>query len=69
MARKARVEFEGAVYHVVDRGDRRKAIFGDDADRKRGWCGGRERVGSRISLSVWAVDGLLRRLRFTLTYK
>ena len=33
MARKARVEFEGAVYHVLDRGDRREAIFRDDADR------------------------------------
>jgi hypothetical protein len=29
MARKARVEFERAVYHVLDRGDRREAIFGD----------------------------------------
>ena len=35
MARKARVEFEGAVYHVLDRGDRREAIFRDDADRER----------------------------------
>ena len=35
MARKARVEFEGAVYHVLDRGDRREAIFKDDADRMR----------------------------------
>ena len=35
MARKARVEFEGAVYHVLDRGDRREAIFKDDADRRR----------------------------------
>src|SRR5450432_2742370 len=35
MARKARVEFEGAVYHVLDRGDRREAIFQDDADRRR----------------------------------
>ena len=34
MARKARVEFEGAVYHVLDRGDRREAIFLDDADRE-----------------------------------
>src|SRR3989442_15593203 len=32
MARKARVEFERAVYHVLDRGDRREAIFGDDAE-------------------------------------
>ncbi len=35
MARKTRVEFEGAVYHVLDRGDRREAIFHDDADRER----------------------------------
>ena len=35
MARKARVEFEGAVYHVLDRGDRREPIFKDDTDRCR----------------------------------
>ena len=35
MARKARVEFGGAIYHVLDRGDRREAIFRDDADRER----------------------------------
>lgn len=35
MARKARVEFEGALYHVMDRGDRREAIFGDGAPRER----------------------------------
>src|SRR5207302_4535645 len=35
MAREARVEFEGAVYHVMDRGDRREAILGDDTDRER----------------------------------
>ena len=35
MTRKTRVEFEGAVYHVLDRGDRREAILGDDADRER----------------------------------
>ncbi len=34
MARKAREEYPGAVYHVLDRGDRRKAIFRDDEDRK-----------------------------------
>ncbi len=35
MPRKARVEFPGAVYHLLDRGDRREAIFRDDADRER----------------------------------
>lgn len=35
MARKARIEFEGAVYHVLDRGDRREAIFRDETDHER----------------------------------
>jgi putative transposase len=35
MARKLRVEYPGAVYHVMNRGDRREAIFMDDADRQR----------------------------------
>ena len=34
MPRKARVEFDGAVYHLLDRGDRREAIFRDDRDRE-----------------------------------
>ncbi len=35
MARKLRVEYPGAVYHVMNRGDRRELIFMDDADRQR----------------------------------
>src|SRR4030095_13062288 len=35
MARKTRVEFPRAIYHVMDRGDRREAIFHDDEDRQR----------------------------------
>jgi hypothetical protein len=34
MARKTRIEFPGAFYHVLDRGDRREAIYGDDEDRR-----------------------------------
>jgi putative transposase len=34
MARKLRVQFEGAIYHVMSRGDRRKDIFLDDKDRE-----------------------------------
>ena len=34
MARKLRVEYEGAIYHVMNRGDRREAIFQDDRDRE-----------------------------------
>ncbi len=35
MARKARVEFAGAVYHLLERGDRREAIFRDGVDYER----------------------------------
>ena len=34
MARKLRVEYAGAIYHVMNRGDRREPIFNDDADRQ-----------------------------------
>jgi len=34
MARKLRVEYEGAIYHVMNRGDRREPIFKDDQDRE-----------------------------------
>ena len=34
MSRPLRVEFEGAVYHVTSRGDRREDIFDDDIDRR-----------------------------------
>ena len=34
MARKLRVEYPGAIYHVMSRGDRREAIFKDDQDRR-----------------------------------
>ena len=35
MARKPRIHFPGAFYHVISRGNHRQAIFHDDADRKR----------------------------------
>jgi len=34
MARRVRVEYPGAIYHVMNRGDRREVIFKDDADRQ-----------------------------------
>lgn len=34
MPRRVRVEFEGALYHVMCLGDRREAIFRDDKDRE-----------------------------------
>ena len=33
MPRKPRVQYPGAIYHVVSRGDRREAIFVNDVDR------------------------------------
>jgi putative transposase len=35
MPRKLRVQYPGAIYHVMNRGDRREAIFEDDQDRYR----------------------------------
>jgi putative transposase len=35
MARKVRIQYPGAIYHVMNRGDRREAIFEDDEDRER----------------------------------
>ena len=34
MARKPRIEYEGALYHVMSRGDHGEPIFKDDADRE-----------------------------------
>lgn len=34
MARKLRIEYPGAIYHVMNRGDRREPIFKDDKDRQ-----------------------------------
>jgi REP element-mobilizing transposase RayT len=35
MPRKLRMEYAGAIYHVVNRGDRREDIFKDDLDRRQ----------------------------------
>ena len=33
MPRKLRIEYPGAIYHVMNRGDRREPIFRDDEER------------------------------------
>jgi putative transposase len=33
MARKLRIQYPGAIYHVVNRGDHAEDIFRDDSDR------------------------------------
>jgi REP-associated tyrosine transposase len=35
MARKLRIQYPGAIYHVMNRGDRRDPIFADDQDREQ----------------------------------
>ena len=35
MPRKPRIEYPGAMYHVLNRGDQREDIFKDDEDRKQ----------------------------------
>ncbi len=35
MPRKLRLQYEGAIYHLMNRGDRREDIFIDDKDRQR----------------------------------
>jgi hypothetical protein len=39
VARKLRIQYPGAFYHVMNRGDRRGAICADDQDRRKflGW--------------------------------
>jgi len=34
MPRQLRVQYAGAIYHLMNRGDRREAIFADDQDRR-----------------------------------
>jgi putative transposase len=52
MARKLRVEYPGAIYHVMNRGDRREPIFGDDADRNQFV----ETLGEACARSGWEVQ-------------
>ena len=35
MSRKLRIEYPGAMYHVMNRGDQREDIFRDDQDRQK----------------------------------
>jgi len=51
MARPLRLEAEGAIYHVIARGNERKAVFRDDRDRQEyldRLIGCRDRFGLRL---------------------
>ena len=51
MPRKLRIEYEGAIYHVLNRGDRREPIFKDDADPQRFL----ETLGEACAKTDWQV--------------
>jgi REP element-mobilizing transposase RayT len=53
MARPLRLEFEGALYHVMARGNAREAIFLDDDDRVA-FVANLGRVAERFEWRVWA---------------
>src|SRR4051794_39051413 len=58
MARKIRIEYPGAAYHVMARGNQLQAIYADDLDRKA-WLGTLaevcEKTGWRIH--AWVMMG------------
>jgi len=51
MARKLRVEYAGAIYHVMNRGDRREPIFVDEQDRRRFF----EALGEACEKTGWQI--------------
>jgi REP element-mobilizing transposase RayT len=51
MPRQLRIEYPGAIYHVMNRGDRREPIFQDDADR-RGFL---ETLGEACRKTDWQI--------------
>ncbi len=56
MARKPRVVFAGAIYHITFRGNERRAIFRDDQDRERFLISLAERVpGYQIRLYLYVL--------------
>ena len=51
MARKLRIQYPGAIYHVMNRGDHQERIFCDDEDRKgflAAWAEGCDKTGWQI---------------------
>jgi REP element-mobilizing transposase RayT len=54
MARKLRVQYPSAIYHVMNRGDRREPIFKDDEDHRRFL----ETLGEACGKTGWQVQAL-----------
>src|SRR5205814_1295482 len=55
MARSVRIEFPGAFYHVMARGNRREAVFKDDLDRSRFV----ETLGEACGMTGWRVHAFV----------
>ena len=53
MARKLRIEYSGAIYHMMNRGDHRKDIFKDNEDRRRFL----DTLGETCVKTDWRVHG------------
>ncbi len=53
MSRPQRIEFAGACYHVMARGNARERIYWDDEDRQR-FLDGLSRVCDRFDWILWA---------------
>jgi hypothetical protein len=51
MSRKLRIEYPGAMYHVMNRGDQREDIFRDDQDRQKFLC----TLGQGCAKTEWQV--------------
>ena len=56
MACKLRVEYPGAVYPVMNRGERRETIFKDDQDRER-------MIAEALKRRKWRAGGLAARAK------
>lgn len=82
MARKARIHYPGALYHVILRGNAGEQVFSDDVDRTK-FCllvqEGIERFGHRVHafclmsthvhLAVQVGDGALSRIMQNLAFR
>ena len=53
MPRQLRIQYEGAIYHVMSRGDRREEVFRDNADRNRFL----ETLGRACGKTGWQAHG------------
>ena len=51
MGRQTRIEYAGAAYHVMARGNQGRRIYADDADRER-W---RETVSEACARTGWRI--------------